>query len=140
MTDALAPDSVAEGLRSKDTRDATLTALEAHDAPLDRAVALAAAPVLCWLRSLTASEVGHKQWDRACLLFARVLAESLAQDDLLEVYVAGFGGGRHAASYRADNVVARAHRKSAAELELADARSFVSSWGAGLSYCEVRQR
>jgi hypothetical protein len=42
----LAADTVAERLRDRDTRSATLAALESHAAPIPTAVSLAAAPAL----------------------------------------------------------------------------------------------
>ena len=53
----LAADTVAERLRGRDTRSATLAALESHAAPIPTAVSLAAAPALVGLMAMDAAEV-----------------------------------------------------------------------------------
>ena len=122
---ALEATSVAELLRNRDTRNATLSALEEHAAPIDCAVSVAAARVLGELMALDTSEVGPEQWDRTCLLFARLCAE--ADADPTPVFSAAFGGGRLEAAYQSDgNALARALLKPAEELTLEDARRFAS--------------
>ena len=127
-------DSVAQLLRGSGTRTAALDALDAHSAPIDRSVSLAVAPVLGELLALEAAEVAREQFDRVGLLLARLLAEAAsaaeAPDDPASVFGAAFGNGRYAALYAAeDTVLAQAVRKPAAELTLADARSF-ACWNA----------
>ena len=122
---ALEDKSVAEHLRNHGTRDATLSALEEHATPIDRAVSLAAAPALVALMALDTSEVGQEQWDRVCLLLARLIAE--ASDDPSTVYRAAFGGGRWEAQLRSEgNTLARALLKPEGELKLEDARSIAN--------------
>ena len=53
----LAPDTVAERLRDRDTRSATLAALESHAAPIPTAVSLAAAPALLGLMAKVAGSI-----------------------------------------------------------------------------------
>ena len=122
---ALAADSVASLLRDGATRTATLEAFEQHEgAPIDRAVALAAAPALYDVLAMDATEVGRDDFDRTGLVLARLAAE--ASDDPSAVYGAAVGEGRLAAYYRSKgSVLAQAVGKPAAsELTLADARSF----------------
>ena len=124
---ALEAKSVAELLRNHGTRDATLFAMEEHATPINGAVSLAAAPALVELTALDTSEVGKEQWDRVCLLIARLIAE--AEDDPIPVYSAAFGEGRLAARYRSEgNTVARALLRPAEELTLEDARSIAYSY------------
>ena len=120
----LAADAVASLLRDGATRTATLEALEQHEgAPIDRAVALAAAPALYEAFAMDATEVGHDDFDRIGLLLARLVAE--ASDDPSAVYGAALGEGRYAASYRSKgSVLAQAVGKRASEVTRADARSF----------------
>ena len=120
----LAPDTVASLLRDGDTRTATLEALEQQEQPpIDRAVALAAAPALYEALAMDASEVGRDDFDRAGLLLARLAAE--ASDDPSVIYGAALGEGRLAAHYRSKgSVLAQAVGKPASELTRADARSF----------------
>ena len=119
----LATDAVASLLRDSTTRAATLEALEQHGAPIDRAVALAAAPALFEALAMDATEVGRDDFDRIGLLLARLAAE--ASDDPSTVYGAALGEGRMAAYYRSKgSVLAQAVGKPASELTRADARSF----------------
>ena len=120
----LAPDTVASLLRDADTRTATLEALEQQEQPpIDRALALAAAPALYEALAMDAAEVGRDDFDRIGLLLARLAAE--ASDDPSAVYGAALGGGRLAAYFRSTgSVLAQAVGKPASELTRADARSF----------------
>ena len=120
----LAPGTVASLLRDGDTRTATLEALEQQEQPpIDRAVALAAAPALFEALAMDASEVGRDDFDRIGLLLARLVAE--ASDDPSAVCGAALGEGRLAAYYRSKgSVLAQAVGKPASELTRADARSF----------------
>ena len=122
---ALAADTVASLLRDGATRAATLEAFEQHEGtPIDRAVALAAAPALYDVLAMDATEVGREDFDRAGLVLARLAAE--ASDDPSTVFGAAIGEGRYVAHYRSKgSVLAQAVGKPAAsELTLADARSF----------------
>jgi hypothetical protein len=117
----LAADTIASLLRDGTTRTATLETLEQH--PIDRPVALAAAPALFEALAMDATEVGRDDFDRIGLLLARLAAE--ASDDPSAVYGAAVGGGRMAAYYRSKgSVLAQAVGKPASELTRADARSF----------------
>ena len=120
----LTADTVASLLRDGATRTATLEALEQQEgAPIDLAVALAAAPALFEALAKDATEVGRDDFDRIGLLLARVTAE--ASDDLSAVYGGALGEGRLAAYYRSKgSVLAQAVGKPASELTQADARSF----------------
>ena len=120
----LAVDTVAFLLRDGDTRAATLEALEQQEAaPIDRAVALAAAPALFEALAMDATEVGRDAFDRIGLLLGRLAAE--ASDDPSAVYGAALGEGRLAAYYRSKgSVLAQAVGKRASEVTRADARSF----------------
>ena len=123
--DALAADSVASLLRDGATRTATLEAFEQHEGtPIDREVALAAAPALYDVLAMDATEVGREDFDRAGLVLARLAAE--ASDDPSAVYGAAMGEGRYVAHYRSKgSVLAQAvGKRAASELTLADARSF----------------
>lgn len=120
----LTADTVASLLRDGATRTATLEELEQQErAPIDRAVALAAAPVLFEALALDATEVGRDDFDRIGLLLARLAAE--ASDDPSAVYGGALGEGRYAAYYRSKgSVLAQAVGKPASELTRADAQSF----------------
>ena len=120
----LAADTVASLLRDGATRTATLEALEQQEgAPIDPAVALAAAPALFEALAMDATEVGRDDFDRIGLLLARLAAE--ASDDPSAVYSAALGEGRYAACYRSKgSVLAQAVGKPASALTCADARSF----------------
>ena len=120
----LTADTVASLLRDGATRTATLEALEQQEgAPIDPAVALAAAPALFEALAMDATEVGRDDFDRIGLLLARLAAE--ASDDPSAVYGGALGEGRYAAYYRSKgSVLARAMGKPASELTRADARSF----------------
>ena len=120
----LTADTVASLLRDGATRTATLEALEQQQgAPIDRAVALAAAPALYEALAMDATEVSRDDFDRRGLLLARLAAE--ASDDPSAVYGGALGEGRLAAYYRSKgSVLAQAVGKSTSELTLADARSF----------------
>jgi hypothetical protein len=123
---ALEAKTVAELLRNRNTRDATLSALEEHSTPIDLAVSLAAGPVLNDIRA-SDSEVTREEWDRVCLLLARLVAE--AGDEAPTVYGTAFAGGRFAAVWQSERTpVARALCKPAAELTLEDARSFANAY------------
>ena len=123
---ALAADTVASLLRDGATRTATLEAFEQHEgAPIDRAVALAAAPALYDVLAMDATEVGREDFDRAGLVLARLVAE--ASDDPSAVYGAALGEGRRYVAYlrSTGSVLAQAvGKRAASELTLADARSF----------------
>ena len=58
----LAAETVAERLRDRATRSATLTALESHAAPIPTAVSLAAAPALLGLMAMDATEVERDEY------------------------------------------------------------------------------
>ena len=120
----LSADTVASLLRDGATRTATLEALEQQEgAPIDPAVALAAAPALFEALAMDATEVGRDDFDRIGLLLARLAAE--ASDDPSAVYGAASGEGRFAACYRSKgSVLAQAVGKRASEVTRADARSF----------------
>ena len=120
----LAADTVASLLRDGATRTATLEALEQQEgAPIDPAVALAAAPALFEALAMDATEVGRDDFDRIGLLLARLAAE--ASDDPSAVYGSALGEGRLAAYYRSTgSVLAQAVGKPASELTRADAGSF----------------
>ena len=121
---ALEAKTVAELLRNPDTRNAALSALEAHTTPIDLAVSLAAGPVLNEIRTL---ETSREEWDRVCLLLARLVAE--AGDEAPTVYGTAFAGGRSAAVLRSERTpAARVLRKPAAELTLEDARSVANAY------------
>lgn len=116
-------DTVASLLRGRDTRAATLAALDADATPIDPAVALAASPALADLLMLDASEVGQSQFDCIGLLLGRLSAE--ASDDPSPVFGAAFGGDRLATLWSSEgNVLARALQKPAAELTRADAYTY----------------
>ena len=85
----LAADTVAKRLRDRDTRSATLAALESHPAPIPTAVSLAAAPALLGLMAMDAAEVERDAFDRAGLLLARLHAEALP--DVVAVHGAAYG-------------------------------------------------
>ena len=70
----LAPDTVAERLRDRASRSATLAALESHAAPIPTAVSLAAAPALVGLMAMDGAEVERDAYDRAGLLLGRLHA------------------------------------------------------------------
>ena len=120
----LTTDTVASLLRDGATRTATLEALEQQEgAPIDPAVALAAAPALMEALAMDATEVGRDDFDRIGLLLARLAAE--ASDDPSAVYGGALCEGRFAAYYRSKgSVLAQAVGKAASELTWADARSF----------------
>ena len=84
-------------------------------------------PVLIRRELLASADgVSHDTFCRAGLLLGRLHAE--ASDDaahLAAVFGATFGGGRLEAMWNAeDNAVARSLRKTAAELDAADARAY----------------
>ena len=124
MATVLATDNVAQLLRDSDTRPTALDALEALSAPVDRALALMAAPALCSLLASDMADVSHDQFDRIALVLVRLVVE--APDDPATIYGATFGEGRLGALWSSDsNVIARALRKPASELTAADVRSMV---------------
>ncbi len=135
---ALEVKTVAELLRNRDTRDATLSALEEHGTPIDLAVSLTAAPVLTEIMAseINASDtspIAREEWDRVCLLLARLVAE--AGDDAATVYGTAYSGGRYATLIRSERaLLARVVRKPAEQLTLEDARSvawFLAAWAPG---------
>ena len=97
---ALAADTVGPLLRDRGTRCAAIDALEAHAAPIERAVALGAAPALGELLALDTAEVDPAEFDRIGLLVARLAAE--APDDPAAVYAAAWGEGRWVAFFRSE--------------------------------------
>ena len=120
--------TVAGRLRDKSTRLATLGALEDHGGgPIPSDAALAAAPALCELLALDAAEAPREVYDRAGLLWARLIAEALPRGAAAQaaVYGAALGGGRYVRWLNAEgSVFAAMARKPAAELTRADARSY----------------
>ena len=118
----LAAETVAERLRDRATRSATLAALESHAAPIPTAVALAAAPALVGLMAMDAAEVARDTYDRAGLLLARLHAEALP--DVLAVHGAAFGEGGFERVFNADSVLNAALRQPAAQLTRVDAVSY----------------
>ena len=115
----LAADTVAERLRDRDTRSATLAALENHAAPIPTAVSLAAAPALLTLLGLMAmdaAEVERDAFDRAGLLLARLEAEALP--DAVAVHGAAFGEGGYERRWNSDSVLNAALRRQPAAAEL----------------------
>ncbi len=86
----LTPDTVAERVHADATRAPTLRALEALPPPIPRELALAAAPALVDVAVGTEDRV---EFDRSCLLLARLFAESAPE---MSVVGAAFGGGRYA--------------------------------------------
>ena len=90
-----APDAVHALLATTTSRPAALAALEDHPAPLDRALAVAAAPALVELLTVSADDVDAVTFQRVGLLLARLLAE--APDDPSIIFGAAFGEGRLAA-------------------------------------------
>ena len=131
--------SVAERLRDRSTRLATLGALEAHAVPIPADDALAAAPALFELLALDAAEVPHELYDRAGLLAGRLVNEAVPRGAEAQAAVLGaaWGGGRYARFLNAEgNVIAAAMRKPAAELTRADARSYACAvvlWAPAMS-------
>ena len=81
----LAAETVAERLRDRVTRSATLTALESYPAPIPTAVSLAAAPALLELMAMDAGEVERDEYERAALQLAA--AE--------KIVLSGFGTALH---------------------------------------------
>jgi hypothetical protein len=86
---ALSPDTVAEELRTDDTRARTLDALEKMSAPIPRELALAAGPVLVDIYVTTDD---REEFNRCTLLAARLLAEQAP--DPSPVYGVLFAGER----------------------------------------------
>ncbi len=117
----LRAETVAELLRNHDTRDATLSAMEGHTMPFGLSVSLAAAPVLNEIKASDTSEVAKEEWDRVCLLLARLIAD--AGDDAGTVWGAANSEGRWARLGSEGTPLARALRKPAKELTLEDART-----------------
>ena len=113
--------TVAESLRSEATCIATLDALEALEAPIPSAVALAAAPALV---DGLATEKERAAFDRCGLLLARLLAEVAPEP--AAVYGAAYGGDRLAASLTPAMLTEVVQRASSAGEPLAreDARSY----------------
>ncbi len=121
------PSSVDTLLRDRDTRAATLEALEAQSTRIDPAVSLAAAPVLAELLTASASEVGREQFDCIGLLLGRLFAE--VADCPTPLFRAAFSDGRWVAlfSLNSNNILAHVAQKPAVELTRADAFS-VACW------------
>ena len=70
---ALAVGSVAQRLCDAETRPATLDALDsALEGPVDHALSLTVAPVLCELLTAHAAEVCQKQFDHIASLLGRL--------------------------------------------------------------------
>jgi hypothetical protein len=130
----LAAETVAERLRDRATRSATLTALESHAAPIPTAVSLAAAPALLGLMAMDATEVERDEYDRAGLLLGRLEVDALP--DVATVHGAAFGEGGYERLWNANSVVNAALRQPAAELTRADATSYACSY-AYESICSV---
>jgi hypothetical protein len=122
----LAAETVAERLRDRAARSATLTALESHAVPIPTAVSLAAAPALLGLMAMDAAEVERDAFDRAGLLLAQLYAEALP--DVVAVHGAAFGGGGYERLWNADSVLNAALRQPADQLTRADAVSYACSW------------
>ena len=120
---ALTADTVAELLLGgQHTRSAALDALEASAAPIEAAVALAAAKPLVELQALPSSTVGRDEFNRISLLMHRLFDEGCA--DPVELWVAAYAEGRYANLVKAeDNVIAEAVlHKDPAEITIEDAR------------------
>eukprot|EP01046_Picozoa_sp_COSAG06_P049748 COSAG06_NODE_7723_length_2398_cov_5.069161_5_plen_105_part_01 len=99
----LAAETVAERLRDRATRSATLAALERHAAPIPTAVSLAAAPALLGLMTMDAAEVERDAYDRAGLLLGKLHAEALP--DVVAVHGAAFGDGGYERLWNADSLL-----------------------------------
>ena len=93
----LAVETVAERLRDRATRSATLTALESHAAPIPTAVSLAAAPALVELMAMDAAEVERDAFDRAGLLVGR-LGRRRVEGEVCVAPVVVFASPDHAPS------------------------------------------
>ena len=122
---ALTAQTVAERLQDKGSRAAALDELEQHEGPHDRALAIAAAPVLTDIVTADADtqEVDAATFQRAALLRARLLADAF--DDPPSVYGALFRDGRMATEFDApSNVTALALQKPVEELDEDDALCF----------------
>jgi hypothetical protein len=128
----LAAETVAERLRDRATRSATLTALESHAAPIPTAVSLAAAPALVELMAMDAAEMERDAYDRAGLLVGRLEAEALP-DGAVAVHGAAFGEGGYERVLNADSVLNTALRQPADQLTRADAVSHACSIAYGSS-------
>ena len=129
----LEAETVAELLRGRDTREATLSALEEHATPIDLDVLLPAATALYEMRSELSA---HEDWNRVCLLYGRMLAS--AGDDAPIVHGTSLGGGRYVAVHRSERTpLARTLRKSAEELTLDDARSFAAHYTSMSQACNT---
>ena len=117
------PATVYDLLAASASRPTTLSTLEAHPPPLERALALAAAPALAELLTVSADDVDAATYQRAGLLLARLHAEM--PDDPSIIFGAAYGGGRRALLFNSeDSVLARALRKPAAQLTAEDALSY----------------
>eukprot|EP01044_Picomonas_judraskeda_P027812 COSAG03_NODE_8983_length_754_cov_1.490076_1_plen_110_part_10 len=106
----LAVETVAERLRDRATRSATLAALESHAAPIPTAVSLASAPALLELMAMDAAEVERDAFDRAGLLVGRLEAEALP-DGAVAVHGAAFGEGGYERVLNADSALNAALRQ-----------------------------
>jgi hypothetical protein len=118
---------VADSLRSLDTRDAALDALEALPPPIPSDVALAAAPALADVVGTVAEESERAAFDRAALLLGRLFAE--AAPDPASVFGAAVGGER-LAPYLGTRLVAEATQRALSggePLTRADALSYACS-------------
>ena len=106
MTSAeLAADTVADSLRSEETRASVLHALETTPAPIPHELALAVAPALVDVASETQD---REAFDRCSLLVSRLMAE--AAPDPSRVYAAALGGERLAAYFAPRLLVETAQR------------------------------
>jgi hypothetical protein len=122
----LAAEIVAERLRDRATRSATLTALERHAAPIPTAVSLAAAPALLGLTTMDAAEVERDAYDRAGLLLGRLFVEAVP--DVVALHGAAFGEGGYERLWNSDSVLNVALRQPAAQLTRADAVSYACTY------------
>ena len=127
MADPTTAATVADSLRSLDTRDAALDALEALPPPIPSDVALAAAPALADVVGTVAEESERAAFDRAALLLGRLFAE--AAPDPASVFGAAVGGER-LAPYLGTRLVAEATQRALSggePLTRADALSYASA-------------
>jgi hypothetical protein len=117
--------TVAESLRSEATRIATLDALEALEAPIPSAVALAAAPALV---DAIATGKERASFDRCGLLLGRLVAE--AAPDSAPVFGAALAGERLVMSVTPALVVEAVQRASSGGQPLTreDVRSYACLW------------
>lgn len=121
-----APAAVHALLVAPDTRAATLAALESHPDSHAPALAIAVAPALTHLMTVSADDVDAATYQRVGALLARLYAE--ASDDMPAVHAAALGDGRWVALFNAeDSALVRALRKPADELTADDALTYACS-------------